>query len=119
MDRQLYRCDGECGLELNLINARGEDCPRCSGHFQPVHPLAINIVGTEPAMCDKHGCSNQAVVYFKDPDRDISRMRCKEHEFSHIVYADEDISAEIDKMFAEVDRALFNEAEMDRYGETD
>ena len=113
VDRGLYRCD-KCGLQASLINGRGNDCPRCAGHFLPIHPLAVNEAGFRE-VCDHEGCEKPSkVIYWENGS--ILRSRCANHERDqHILWDEETVRQEQAKFVADVERRLQAEVEMDKY----
>lgn len=112
VDKSLYRCT-DCGLELSLINARGDNCPRCPGHFEPIHPLAREVA-RRPESCDWVGCNERAISFYVAEGETC--FRCREHEYnSHLYTGEEAIGRMFEEAMEDVNRELFNEAEMDRY----
>lgn len=118
MDKQLYQCD-KCGLQLSLINGRGEDCPRCSGHFLPVHPLAVDPAWNQGAreICDYDGCDRIAkVMYWEKGTKSLLRARCDEHEHDqHISWDEDTLQREEKRLVSDIEKRLQAEVEMDKF----
>jgi DNA-directed RNA polymerase subunit RPC12/RpoP len=116
--RRLYRCD-KCNAEVDsFANMRGDDCPYCSGHFKPVHPLAQELVELGRAICDINGCEDKAIVIYRVDGQ--TRVRCIEHQYeSHITWTDEAIRREMKEIWKELDKELYADAEMSKYDSED
>lgn len=116
-DRTTFMCD-VCGLTLTLVNASGDDCPKCPGHFRPIHPGVVgDAVIKYGGRCEMEHCEQQAVVFYRDENNE-SHVRCVDHQYDrHIVFNEEAIQREFEELFKKIEERLGAETEMDKYDE--